>query len=80
MTSDEYRAICERCGISPYRFAELCGAAPGSRPGWSREGGLGPVPPAVAMLARLMEAVQDKITYAEMAERLRDEAEAFFDM
>ncbi len=74
MTSDEYRAICERCGISPYRFAELCGATPGTRPSWSRGGNVWMAPPGVALALRVVEAVGDGMDYADLAKLLRDEA------
>lgn len=74
MTAPEFRAICGRLGISPGRFAELCGAKPGSRPSWIRESDNGPVPPGVAALARVAEGVAGRLAYAELAALLRAEA------
>ena len=74
MTSDEYRALCGRLGISPYRFAELAGARPGSRPGWARDGCADPVPRGVAALARLADGCAGRLTYEELAALLEGEA------
>jgi hypothetical protein len=70
MTAPEYRAICERLGIGPDAFARLIGAT--GRPSWVRAHDTGPVPPAVATLARIAEAVAGRVPYAEL---LRAEAE-----
>ena len=74
MTAAEFRAICDRLGISPGRFAELAGARPGSRPSWTREGDRGAVPPAVAALARIADGVAGRPSYADLAALLEDEA------
>lgn len=74
MHSHEFRAICARVGISPVRFAELAGGAPGSRPSWTRENDAGRVPPAVAALARIAEAVSARMSYPDLAALLEREA------
>lgn len=72
MTPAELRAICDRLGISPGRFAELCGAR--GRPSWARHNDEGPVPPAVAALARIAEGAAARLPYPDLAELLRAEA------
>jgi hypothetical protein len=74
VTPAEFRDICDRLGIAPGRFAELCGAAPGSRPGWIRQGEKGDVPPGVAALARIAEGVAGRLPYADLAALLKAEA------
>ena len=74
MTSAEFRAICNRLGIPPARFAELAGARAGSRPSWARESDAGTVPPAVAALARIAEGVAGRMAYADLAALLEAEA------
>ncbi len=74
MTAAELRAACERLGITPSRFAELAGARPGSRPSWIREGDRGPVPMAVAALARVALAVAERQPHADLARLLEVEA------
>jgi hypothetical protein len=74
VTSAELRTICDRIGIAPARFAELAGARPGSRPSWIRPDDAGLVPPAVAALARIAEAVGARMAYSELAALLEAEA------
>ena len=77
MTPAELRDICDRLGIAPGRFAELCGAAPGSRPGWIRPSDRGDrshVPPAVAALARIAEGVAGRLPYPDLAALIEAEA------
>lgn len=74
MTAPELRAICERLGIAPGRFAELAGSRPGSHPSWTRASDTGPVPPAVAALARIADAVAGRLAYGELAALLDAEA------
>lgn len=80
MTPDEYRAMCDAVGVSPYRFAELCGAKPGSRPSWSRDGARSlTVPPAVAAAIRAVHAAGSDMDYADIAALLHREAGALLD-
>lgn len=74
MTADDLRAICDRLGITPGRFAELAGARPGSRPSWIRDGSDRPVPPAVAALARFAQAVAERAPLHDLARLLEAEA------
>jgi hypothetical protein len=74
VTPAELRDICDRLGIAPGRFAELCGAAPGSRPGWIRHGDRGEVPPGVAALARIAEGVAGRLPYPDLAALIEAEA------
>ena len=75
MTADQLRAICDRLGISPRRFAELAGAKAGSNPSWTREGDAGRVPPAVAALARIAHALaRERMPYGDLAALLEAEA------
>jgi hypothetical protein len=73
MTTPEFRAICERLGTSPDAFARLIGAH--GRPNWIRANDTGPVPPAVAALARIAEAVAGRMAYPALARLLREEAD-----
>jgi hypothetical protein len=76
MTPDEYRAMCDEIGVSPYRFAEMCGAKPGSRPSWARDGFKSmSVPVAVATAIRVVYAVGTDMNYSEIAAMLREEAD-----
>jgi len=74
VTSEELRAFCDKVGITPARFAELCGAKPGARPSWTRDGDMGRVPLAVDALALFMEQVHGRASYDTLADTLERQA------
>jgi transcriptional regulator with XRE-family HTH domain len=78
MQSEEYRAICARLGLSAEAFARCMGVR--SRPSWVRGSDDGPVPPAVATLARIAEAASHKLPSRELATLLRQEAARLDDL
>jgi hypothetical protein len=72
MSPDELRAILGRLGISPRELAAFLGAAPRTGQRWVT--GYSIIPPAVATVVRVADAVASTASYSDLVSLLIREA------